>query len=98
MHTKFERLLSKSLTTLEVVTYYLVVHNGKGWPSGKGDRLEIGRPGFDSRFLPEGLFPGGIMAVTVRLALQWLPCQALGAIRSTLGRVGLVSVFCDWVR
>ena len=26
MHTKFERLLSKSLTTLEVMTYYLVVH------------------------------------------------------------------------
>ena len=30
MHTKFERLLSKSLTTLEVVTYYLVVHTGLG--------------------------------------------------------------------
>ena len=30
MHTKFERLLSKSLTTLEVVTYYLVVHTGQG--------------------------------------------------------------------
>ena len=30
MHTKFERLLSKSLTTLEVVTYYLVVHTGPG--------------------------------------------------------------------
>ena len=26
MHTKFERLLSKSLTTLAVMTYYLVVH------------------------------------------------------------------------
>ena len=30
MHTKFERLLSKSLTTLEVVTYYPVVHTGPG--------------------------------------------------------------------
>ena len=30
MDTKFERLLSKSLTTLEVVTYYLVVHTGPG--------------------------------------------------------------------
>ena len=30
MHTKFERLLSKSLTTLEVVMYYLVVHTGPG--------------------------------------------------------------------
>ena len=28
MHTKFERLLSKSLTTLEVLSYYLVVHTG----------------------------------------------------------------------
>ena len=28
MHTKFERLLSKSLTTMEVMTYYLVVHTG----------------------------------------------------------------------
>ena len=30
MYTKFERLLSKSLTTLEVMTYYLVVHTGPG--------------------------------------------------------------------
>ena len=30
MHTKLERLLSKSLTTLEVMTYYLVVHTGPG--------------------------------------------------------------------
>ena len=30
MHTKFQRLLSKSLTTLEVMTYYLVVHTGPG--------------------------------------------------------------------
>ena len=28
MHTKFERLLSKSLTTLEVMMHYLVVHTG----------------------------------------------------------------------
>ena len=32
MHTKFERLLSKSLTTLEVVMYYLVVHTGPSLP------------------------------------------------------------------
>ena len=30
MHTKLERLLSKSLTTLEVMSYYLVVHTGPG--------------------------------------------------------------------
>ena len=28
MHAKLERLLSKSLTTLEVMAYYLVVHTG----------------------------------------------------------------------
>ena len=33
MHTKFERLLSKSVTTLEVMTYDLVVHTG---PDGGG--------------------------------------------------------------
>ena len=31
MHTKFERLLSKSLTTLEVMMYDLVVHTGPGY-------------------------------------------------------------------
>ena len=30
MHTKFERLLSKSVTTLEVMSYYLVAHTGPG--------------------------------------------------------------------
>ena len=33
MHAKFERLLSKSLTTLEVMAYYLVVHAGPGFHS-----------------------------------------------------------------
>ena len=28
MHMKLERLLRKSLTTLEVMTYYVVVHTG----------------------------------------------------------------------
>ena len=28
MHTKLERLLSKTLTTFEVMTHYLVVHMG----------------------------------------------------------------------
>ena len=37
MHTKFECLLSKSLTTLEVMTYYLVVHTATaGLPAAKG--------------------------------------------------------------
>ena len=34
MHAKFERLLWKSLTTLEVMSYYLVVHTG---PAGDED-------------------------------------------------------------
>ena len=36
MHAKLERLLSKSLTTLEVMTYYLVVHTGPGCFMFKG--------------------------------------------------------------
>ena len=36
--------------------------------------------------------------MTSKLALQWLPCQALGVIGSVLGLVGPVSVYCDWVR
>ena len=31
MHTNLERLLSKSLTTLKVMAYYLVVHTGPEW-------------------------------------------------------------------
>ena len=34
----------------------------------------------------------------LKLALQRPPCQAAGVIGSALGLVGLVSVFCDWVR
>ena len=29
---------------------------------------------------------------------SWLPCQVPGIIGSVLGMVGLVSVYCDWVR
>ena len=42
MHTKFERLLSKSLTTLEVMTYYLVVHTGPE-PSMGFNSMLLGR-------------------------------------------------------
>ena len=34
MHAKLERLLSKSLITLEVMAYYLVVHTGPGLAPG----------------------------------------------------------------
>ena len=41
MHAKLERLLSKSLTTLEVMAYYLVVHTGPDGPNG----AQNGNPG-----------------------------------------------------
>ena len=36
--------------------------------------------------------------MTKKLALQWLACQAPGVVVSALRLVGLVSVYCDWVR
>ena len=45
-----------------------------------------------------GIFPGRVIPVTSKLALQWLPCQAPGFIWSVLGLVGPVSVYCDWAR
>ena len=53
-------------------------------------------PEFESR--GGGIFPGRVIPVTSKLALQWLPCQAPGIIGSALGLVGQVSVYCDWVR
>ena len=54
MHTKFERLLSKSLTTLEVMTHYLVEHTGPGSHRlvglvVKASASRAGGPGFESR-------------------------------------------------
>ena len=48
--------------------------------------------GFDS-CLRLGVFTGRVIPVTSNLALQWLPCQASGVIRSALGLVGPVSVY-----
>ena len=45
-----------------------------------------------------GICRGRVIPVTQKLALQWLPCQAPGVIGSTLGLVGPVSIYCDWVR
>ena len=44
------------------------------------------------------IFPGRVIPVTSKLALQWPPCQALGVIGSLLGLVGQVSAYCDWAR
>ena len=51
-----------------------------------------------SNLLVPGIFQGQVIPVTQKWALQWLPCQAPGVIGSVLGLVGLVSVYCDWVR
>ena len=53
-------------------------------------------PGFESRLRRD--FPGQVITVTQKLALQWLLCQAPGVIMSLLGLVGPFSVYCDWVR
>ena len=39
MHTKLERLLWKSLTTLKVMTYYLVVHTGPNLPQEDAEQV-----------------------------------------------------------
>ena len=46
----------------------------------------------------DGIFPGWVIPVIWKLALQWLPCQAPGIIRSVLGLASPVSVYCDWAR
>ena len=43
-------------------------------------------------------FQGRFTSVTSKLALQCLTCQAPGVVGSALGLVGLVSVYCVWVR
>ena len=45
-----------------------------------------------------GFFRSRVIPVTLKSALQWLPCQAPGVLGSALGLVGPVSVYCDWVR
>ena len=67
------------------------------WPSGKSSTSRAEGPGFESG-LRRDFFGGRVIPVTSKLALQRLPCQAPGIIGSTLGLVGPVSVYCDWVR
>ena len=50
---------------------------------------------FDSHFR---IFPDQVIPVTLKLALQWLLCQAPGIIGSALELVSQVSGYCDWVR
>ena len=53
-------------------------------------------PGVESRLRRD--FFGSSHTSDIKLALQWLPCQAPGIIGSAIGLVGTVSVYCDWVR
>ena len=52
--------------------------------------------GFESRLRRD--FSGSSHTSDLKLALQWLPCQAAGIIGSALGLFGSVSVYCDGVR
>ena len=63
----------------------------------KASALRAEDPGFESR-LRRDFFRGGVIPVTSKLALQWLPCQALGVVGSVQGLIGPVSVYCEWVR
>ena len=81
---KVSLLLSQPLVCQEDRLTGLVV---KASASGAED------PGFQSR-LNRGIFPGRVIPVTSKLALQWLP----GIVGSASGLVGPVSVYCDWVR
>ena len=53
-------------------------------------------PGFESRLHRD--FSESSHTSDIKLALQWLPCQAPGVIGLALGLVGPVSVYYDWVR
>ena len=45
-----------------------------------------------------GIFPGRVIPVTRKLGIHWPPCLAPGAIGSAPGLVGLLSLYCDWLR
>ena len=53
-------------------------------------------PGFAFRLRRD--FSGSSHTSDLKLALQWLPCQGSSDIGTALGLVGLVSVYCDWLR
>ena len=83
-------------------------HQAKSHPHGFAENRLVGLlvkasptraedPGFDFR-LRRGDFSGSSHTSDLKLALQWLPCQAPGVTGSALGLVGSVSVYCDWVR
>ena len=69
------------------------------WLGGKESAPRAEGPGFESHLRQWNFSgPSRTSDLHYKVALQWLPCQAPGVIGSTLGLVGPVSVFCDWVR
>ena len=53
-------------------------------------------PGFESHLLQD--FSSLSHTSDLKMGIQWLPCQVPGVTGSALGLVGLVSIYCDWVR
>ena len=84
--------LTGSLVTANLVCgpYRLVGLVVKASSSGAED------PGFESRLRRD--FSGSSHTSDLKLALQWLPCQASGITGSAPGLVGPVSVYNDWVK
>ena len=64
------------------------------WPSGfaSASRAE------DLKFPFAAIFPGRLIPVNEKLALQWLACYAPVVMGSAVGQFGQVSVYCNWVR
>ena len=92
LHVFLSASLSLSLSPLSLsLSHRLVGLVVKASASGTED------PGFESR-LHRDLFRGRVIPVTSKLALQWLPCQTLGFIRSALGLAGPVSAYCGCVK
>ena len=52
----------------------------------------------DPGLIPTGVFPLQVIPVTEQFVLQWLACQALSPTGSSLGLIGLVSLYQNCVR
>ena len=107
MHTKLERLLSKSLTTLEVMAYDLVVHTGPGHVPSNMDRLgglvvkASASRGEDSRFesrLRRGTFPVSSHTSDFKIGTPVATLPGAWRYRVSAGTGRPLSVYCDWVR
>ena len=67
------------------------------WPSGKASASRAEDPGFESRLRRD--FSGSSHTSDSKIGTPVaIPWQAPGVIRSALGLVGPVSVYCDWMR